>query len=66
MLSSEQNDSQSQEIKVIDESKAENRSVPVQEGEIRCKKFPWSAVMCVVLSGRSRDNSRSPLAFPIR
>ena len=37
-LSAEQNDSQSEEINVIDESHAENRPVPVQEAEIRWKK----------------------------
>ena len=31
VLSAEQNDSQSEEINVIDESQAENRPVPVQE-----------------------------------
>ena len=34
MLSAEQNDSQSEEINVIDESQAENRPVLVQEAEI--------------------------------
>ena len=38
VLSSEQNDSQSEEINVIDESQAENRPAPVQEAEIRRKK----------------------------
>ena len=38
MLSAEQNDSQSEEINVIDESQAENRPVFVQEAEIRWKK----------------------------
>ena len=38
VLSAEQNDSQSEEINVIDESQAENRPVPVQEAEIRWKK----------------------------
>jgi len=37
VLSAEQNDSQSEEINVIDESQAENRPVPVQEAEIRCQ-----------------------------
>ena len=37
VLSAEQNDSQSEEINVIDESQAENRPVPVQEAEIRWK-----------------------------
>ena len=63
VLSAEQNDSKSEEINVIDESQAENRSVLLQETEIRWKKkFPWSAVMFVVLSGRSR----SPLTLPVR
>ena len=55
MLSAEHNDSQSKEINVVDESQAENKPVPVQE-----------AVMLVALSGRSRDNSPSPLTVPIR
>ena len=38
VLSAEQNDSQSEEINVIDESQAGNRPVPVQEAEIRWKK----------------------------
>ena len=58
VLSAEQNDSQSEEINVIDEFSAENRSVPVQEAEIRWKKFPWSAVMFVVLSSRSKLDKR--------
>ena len=36
--SAEQNDSQSEEINVIDESQVENRPVPVQETEMRWKK----------------------------
>ena len=38
VLSAEQNDSQSEEINVIDESQAENRPVPMQEAEIKWKK----------------------------
>ena len=38
VLSAEQNDSQSEEINVIDESQAENNPVPVQKAEIRWKK----------------------------
>ena len=34
VLSVEQNDSQSEEINVTNESQAENRPVPVQEAEI--------------------------------
>ena len=37
MLSAEQNDSQSEEISVIDGSQAGNRPVPVQEAEIKWK-----------------------------
>ena len=37
MLCAEQNDSRAEEINVIDESKVENRPMPVQEAEIRCK-----------------------------
>ena len=36
--SAEQNDSQSEEVNVIDKSQAENRPVPMQEAEIRWKK----------------------------
>ena len=39
VLSAEQNDSKSEEINVIDESLTENRPVPMQEAEIRWKKF---------------------------
>ena len=38
VISEEQNNSQSEEITVIQESQAENRPVPVQEAEIRWKK----------------------------
>ena len=38
VLSVEQNDSQSEEINVIEESQAENRPVPAQGSEIRWKK----------------------------
>ena len=38
VLPAEQNDIQSEEINVIDESLAEDRPVPVQEAEIRWKK----------------------------
>ena len=37
VLSAEQNDSQSEEINVTDESQAENRSVSEQEDEMRRK-----------------------------
>ena len=35
MLSAEQNDSESKEVNVINESQVENRPVPVQEAEMR-------------------------------
>ena len=41
VLSTEQNDSQFEEINVIDESQAENRPIPVQEAELRWKKVFW-------------------------
>ena len=59
VLSAEQNDSQSEKINVIDESNAENRSVPVR------RKFSWLAVLFVVLSGRSKDSLRCPLTVPV-
>ena len=62
--SAEQNDSQSEEINVIDGRQAENRPVPVQEAEIRWKKIPWSAVMFVVLRGRSKRYLTEPTHCP--
>ena len=38
VASAEQNDSQSEENNVIDESQAENKPAPVHEAEIRWKK----------------------------
>ena len=38
VLSAEQNESQSEEINVVDESQAKNRPVPGQDAEIRWKK----------------------------
>ena len=46
VLCAEQNDSQSEEVKVIDESQAENRSVTVQEAEMRRKKQFVRFVCC--------------------
>ena len=46
VLSAEQNDSQSEEINVIDESRVENRPVLMQEAEIRWQKV--SLVSCYV------------------
>ena len=43
-----QNDSQSEEINVIDESQTENRSVPVQEAEIRWKKSFLGRPLCLL------------------
>ena len=48
MLSAEQNDSQSEEINVIDESQAENKPVPVQEAELRCKKSLFGQPFCLL------------------
>ena len=47
-LSAEQNDSQSEEINVIDESQTENRPVPVQEAEIRWKKSFVGRPLCLL------------------
>ena len=66
MLSAEQNDNQSEEINVLFVSQAENRPVSVQEAEIRGKKFLWSAILFVVLSGRSKGSSLSPFTVPVR
>ena len=47
VLSAEQNGNQSEEINVIDESQAENRSVSVQEAAILldAKTFLWSTIL---------------------
>ena len=45
MLSDEQNDSQSEEISVTEESRAENRPVPVQDAE----NFWWPILSIVLL-----------------
>ena len=69
MLSDQQNDSQSEEINVINKSQAENRPVPMQEAELKWKKkFPSLAVMFVVLSGHSKDSHSkdSPIRALVR
>ena len=54
---------QNEELNVIDESQVENRPVPMQEIKLAAKKFLWSAILFVVLSGRSKDRPRSPLTI---
>ena len=46
VLCDEQNDSQSREVNVIDQSQAENWRVPVQEAEIRWKKSFLGRPLC--------------------
>ena len=65
-LSTEHNDSQSEEINVIDEPQAESRPVPVQEAEIRWKKVSLVGRYVCFPGGRSKDNLRSPLTVPVR
>ena len=48
VLSAEQNDSQSEETNVINESQAENRPVPMQEAEIRWKKSFLGRPSCLL------------------
>ena len=57
VLSGEQNHSQSEETNVMQRT----GPCPCRKLKEDGKKFPWSAVMFVVLSGRAKDNSRSPL-----
>ena len=57
MLFAEQNDSQSEEIGVTDESRAENRAVPLQEAELRWKKFFGSAIWFVVLKALINEDT---------
>ena len=56
VLSAGQNDSQSEEINVIDESQAENRPVPVLEAERRRKKKNrWSAIFCLLCLAAAQE-----------
>ena len=66
MLSAEQNDGPCEEIIAIDESQTENGPVLVQEAEMRFRKFLWSAILLVVLSGRLKDKSRCSPTVPLR
>ena len=66
MLSAEQNDSQSEEINIIDESQAENERMSDKKIKLKAKKFLWSAILFVVLSGHSKDSPRSPSTVPVR
>ena len=50
MSSAEQNDSQSEEINVMNESQVENRSMSVQEAEEKKRFFFCSAILFVVFS----------------
>ena len=61
MLFAEQNDSQSEEINVIDESETENRPVPVQEAERRYKKFLWwpFCLLSLVATQKIANTARS-------
>ena len=54
VLSAEQNDGQSEEINVIDESLAENRPVPVQEAEIRGEKSFLGRPLCLLCSAAAQ------------
>ena len=56
VLSAEQNDSQSEEINVIDKSQAENRPVPVQEAEIPWKKV---SLLCLMAAQTIAHAARS-------
>ena len=48
VLSAEQNNSQSEEINVIDKSQEENRPIPAQEAEIRWKKSFLGRPLCLL------------------
>ena len=56
MLSAEHNDSQTEEINVIDESQAENERMSGKKIKLAAKKFLWSAILFVVLSGRTKHS----------
>ena len=65
MLFAEQNDSQSEEINVIDESQAENRPVPVQEAEMRLKKVFFGrsfGLLCLAAAQKITHAAHSSLS----
>ena len=66
MLSAEQNDSQTEEINVIDESQGENEQMNGKKIKLAAKKFLWLAILFVVLSGRTKHSPCSPLTVPVR
>ena len=66
VLSAEQNNSQSEEINLIDSLRQRTGPCSCRKLKYDGKKFPWSAVVLVVLSGHSRDNSSNPLTVPVR
>ena len=63
VLSAEENDSQSEEILVIDQSQAETRPVPVQEAEIRCQITSVNRPSCLLCLAGAED---SLLPIPLR
>ena len=65
VLSAEQNDSQSEEINVINESQAENRPVPVQEAEIRWKKsfFGWPLCLLCLAAAKEINHTTHSLSW---
>ena len=63
MLSAEQNNGQSEEINIIDESQAENRPVPVREGEIRWKKGFVGRPLCLLCLAAAQGTTHA--AFSI-
>ena len=54
-LSAEQNDSQSEEVNVIDESQAENGPVPVQEAQMRWKKSFLGRPLCLLCLAAAQE-----------
>ena len=61
-ISAEQNHSQSEETNVMQR----RGPCPCRKLKEDGKKFPWSAVMFVMLSGRAKGNSRRPFTVPVR
>ena len=55
MLSAEQNDCQSEEINVIDESQAENRPVFVEEAEIMMEKSFLDRPLCLLCLAAAQE-----------
>ena len=64
MLSDQQNDSQSEEINVINKSQAENRPVPMQEAELKWKKSFLHWLLCLLCLAATQKITHTAQSLP--